>query len=401
MLDRPSNQDQRQALQRFVVANRDLAKLEALAKRFPIFEALGAVRAERKHSNFLGFLLDPKGSHGLGDRFLKRFLQAALEIRPSVAPLAPIDIDLLDLSQAELRIEHEGIDVLIRDSPSHLSVIIENKIDTTQHSDQLAKYYERELKHYPKRTIFGIYLTLDKEEPENIKYAPVSHSDIRTLLNEVSAAPDLRIEQEVQFALGQYTDVLGRHFMAAEQIKALCEKLYRQHKQAIDLIISHLPDPRAAIRERLKELVEASSTLILDDSSGYVRFIPKSLDLPYFNGGWGWTSTKRFLLFEFKTTQTSAVLSILMGPGDPERRKHIHQFALADKKTFQTDKKLYDKWQSRYRKPFVEGLDSGIEQGQLIQEVESKWQEFVESDLPRIEQKFLAHQWPEIPTPKT
>jgi hypothetical protein len=217
MQDTPSiSHDQQQALQRFVVANRDLAELEALAKRFNIFEALGVVRAERKHSNFLGFLLDPRGSHGMGDRFLKRFIQTALEIEPAVARITPIDIDVCDFSQAEVRIEHDGIDVLIRDSQNHICVIVENKIDTSQHSDQLARYHRLVSRHHPKSTVFGIYLTLDGEAPENDKYVPISHAKIRTLLDAVCDAPDLRIEPEVRFALRQYTDVLGRHFMADE-----------------------------------------------------------------------------------------------------------------------------------------------------------------------------------------
>jgi hypothetical protein len=100
----PVNRDQQTALQQFVVANRDLAELEVLANRFKIFEAPGVVRAERKHSNFLGFLLDPKGNHGLGDRFLKGFIQSALANQPSVSALTPIDIDLFDLSRSEVLI---------------------------------------------------------------------------------------------------------------------------------------------------------------------------------------------------------------------------------------------------------------------------------------------------------
>jgi hypothetical protein len=158
-----------------------------------------------------------------------------------------------------------------------------------------------------------------------------------------------------------------------------------------------LPNQRAAVRERLKEIIEADDALILDDcTEAFVRFIPKALDLPYFNGGNGWTSTKRLLLFEFRITPKSVVLFIIMGPGDPQRRKHIHEFALADK-AFQVEQKFYDKYQSLYKKPFVDELDGGIDQEQLIHTIESKWQEFVENDLPRIEQKFLAHQWPEDP----
>ncbi len=311
-------------------------------------------------------------------------------------PLTPIEIDLLDLSEAEILFEHDNIDVLIRDDQNHISVIVENKIDSTQHSDQLAKYYRRESARYPRRRVFGIYLTIDGDEPDNEHYASISHSAISELLAELFRAPDLHFDPEVQFALKQYSEVLGRHFMADEQIRSLCEKLYRQHKQAIDLIVSHLPKPKAIVCERLKALIEAESKLILDECSrAYIRFIPKVLDIPYFKCGSGWTSSKRVFLFEFQIRDKSVLLIIQMGPGDTERRKYIHDFVLANKEAFQIEKKFSELWESLFKKIIVGGLDSGIDPEQLIQEIDSKWQEFLEIDLPRIEQAFLAHQWPE------
>lgn len=56
----------RQALTALVVDNSDLERLEALLDQFNIFEALGAVRVELRHSDFLAFLLNPKQSHRLG-----------------------------------------------------------------------------------------------------------------------------------------------------------------------------------------------------------------------------------------------------------------------------------------------------------------------------------------------
>jgi hypothetical protein len=339
--------------------------------------------------------LNPRESHGLGDRFLKRFLQASLDYPPKVQPITPIEIDLLDLSDAEILFEHDNIDLLIRDDLNDISVIIENKVDSTQHSNQLSKYYQRESARYPRNRVFGIYLTIDGEEPEGDYYSSISHSVIPELLAELLRAPGLHIDPEVQFALRQYTDVLGRHFMADQKIKTLCEKLYKQHKQAIDLIVSHLPKPKAIASARLKELVEAESNLILDDCSrAYIRFIPKSLDLPYFNCGKEWTSSKRVFLFEFQIRDTSVLLIIQMGPGDPERRKYIHDFVLANKEVFQIEKKFSELWESLFRKVIVGKLDSGIDQEELIKLIESKWQEFLEDDLPRIEKAFQAHQWP-------
>lgn len=55
----------KRALENFVTGNRDLAALEALVSRFIIFDALGVVNAELRHSSFLAFLLNPKENHGL------------------------------------------------------------------------------------------------------------------------------------------------------------------------------------------------------------------------------------------------------------------------------------------------------------------------------------------------
>ena len=50
--------------------------------RFNLFEALGAFRAELRHSNFLAFLLSPSRSHGLGEAPLLLFLRAVLAKMP-------------------------------------------------------------------------------------------------------------------------------------------------------------------------------------------------------------------------------------------------------------------------------------------------------------------------------
>ena len=52
-------------LEALIVDNPDLERLEALLEQFNIFEALGAVRVELRHSDFLAFLLNPNQSHGL------------------------------------------------------------------------------------------------------------------------------------------------------------------------------------------------------------------------------------------------------------------------------------------------------------------------------------------------
>jgi len=56
-----------QVLEALVVNNPDLERLEALLEQFNIFEALGMVRQELRHSDFLAFLCNPSAPHGVGD----------------------------------------------------------------------------------------------------------------------------------------------------------------------------------------------------------------------------------------------------------------------------------------------------------------------------------------------
>jgi hypothetical protein len=59
----------------FLLKNEDFDKLDLGLKNPNIFQILKISKNEIRHSNFLSWLLDPEGSHKLGDIFLKRFLR--------------------------------------------------------------------------------------------------------------------------------------------------------------------------------------------------------------------------------------------------------------------------------------------------------------------------------------
>ena len=55
-------QEQMRQIEAFVVDNPQLEQLEALIAEFNIFEAMGVVRQELRHSDFLAFMLNPQAS---------------------------------------------------------------------------------------------------------------------------------------------------------------------------------------------------------------------------------------------------------------------------------------------------------------------------------------------------
>jgi PD-(D/E)XK nuclease superfamily len=96
----------------------ELVQLEALLSRFNIFRVLKAEHHEIRHSNMLAWLFDPDETHGLGDRFLRRFLMRVVHdaetgsIKRLDLP-SPIEIDSLDIEYVEVARESDNIDLLL------------------------------------------------------------------------------------------------------------------------------------------------------------------------------------------------------------------------------------------------------------------------------------------------
>ena len=84
---------------------------------------------EVKHSKFIASLLDPKGLHYQGDLFLREFVNAC-----GISDFG------LDTSNAQVFREYENIDIYITDGNKH--IIIENKLWTGDHDEQIARYIQ-------------------------------------------------------------------------------------------------------------------------------------------------------------------------------------------------------------------------------------------------------------------
>ena len=68
------------ALRDFLLDEDCLEKLIPWTGKFNIFDVLKISRTEIRHSNMLGWLLDPNENHGLGDKFLKALFKIVLNI---------------------------------------------------------------------------------------------------------------------------------------------------------------------------------------------------------------------------------------------------------------------------------------------------------------------------------
>ena len=129
-----------------IILQQEKVKKEESRKRgeqFNIFEVLGVQTSEvRLHSAFLSELLNPQGDHGLGDKFLKAFVEEiVLNCKDfsfdsnSAQVITELNIGTI----SEDYKEGGRIDILIQDNNNHV-IIIENKIYAGDQPCQLLRY---------------------------------------------------------------------------------------------------------------------------------------------------------------------------------------------------------------------------------------------------------------------
>ena len=253
--------DDRDALACFVVENDDLERLEGQLADFNLFEAIGAVRQELRHSDFLSFLLNPNGNHGLGDRFLKRFLERVLFEAPN-QPISPVEIDVSDFLDTEIRREWRSIDILVYNKSARLVCAIENKVDSGESDGQLARYRETLAREFPNEQMLFVFLTPGGDEPSDSAYIPISYSEVGEIADSICEMYGSTLGVDVVTIMRHYTTMLRRHIVADSDVADLCQRIYRKHKQALDLIFEHRPDQLWDIFEELKRLIAQSANHI-------------------------------------------------------------------------------------------------------------------------------------------
>ncbi len=155
------------------------------ASNFNIFKILKIHKYEViTHSPFLANLLDIHGTHHQGNLFYKNFLEIInpfpqeLKVNDFIPPEHKFDSLWLE---TEKIIIGGRLDILIQnyDSQNRFAIVIENKIGTGEHDEQLTTYYDFLTKNFEKFLL--IYLTISGNEnsslsKENKGFIQISYS---------------------------------------------------------------------------------------------------------------------------------------------------------------------------------------------------------------------------------
>lgn len=296
-----SNIKEQELLENFI-CDSNLKELESLFNQFNIFDCLRLTRTEIRHSNFLAWLFDPNETHRLKDYFLKQFLIKVLslnkkelnkingreltlfndkgeEINETYFIPSIIDIDCWDLEEIEIHRELENIDLLLVDEKNKFVLVIENKIDTCQHDNQLTRYRDYVDVQYPSneyKKLF-IYLKPQKEKVE-LPYIFVSYQVIVDLIKNLLVEIKENSNQDIVTLIKHYQEILERDIMKEENIGTICAKIYKQHKTAIDLINKY-GTPQKELGDILQEVLEEKDYLqdVVKESNSSYLCLPKDI----------------------------------------------------------------------------------------------------------------------------
>ena len=389
--------DDKLALESFLLDNEDLEKIESFVSEFNVFETLGAVHAEIRHSNVLAWLLNPKSNHGLGDSFLRLFLKHLFSNNREAikSQITFFDIEILNLDDIEIRREWNRIDLLIISKSNKLVVAIENKVEGTEHSGQLERYYDVVVKEFVKHHKLFVYLTPEGLTPSNEDdWIIFDYATIQSILEQLLKLRKSSLNTSIFDFLRQYSTILRRYIMSDSEIEKICKKIYQKHQQALDLIFQYKPDIDLEVSEIVQSIIRKQSDCILETAGKTtVRFTTKTLDKLIPAKGEGWTASKRILLFEFNNWNKRLVLRLYIGPGDSEIRNRLHEIAKQDIKLFnKSNRKMPSKWLAVYQKEFLKAKDyEDVDVEDLKGILSKKFDNFMADDCVKIERYFVSN----------
>lgn len=343
--------EQYAALERFILDNPDLERLESLSPRFNLFEFMGFYRQEGVHSQFLTWLLSPQENHGLGDGFLKRFLLQTLtrSRQTGIKTAAPLGVVLADFAAAQVYPEWpnevEGqrgyLDILILDERQKFYCAIENKVGSGEHSQQLTRYRLALEEKYPAPDFRRHYVFLSPggtsalDVEERAYWTPVDYNLVCELVEETAQSLTGLANEDLRVFLRHYTDILRRHVLDNSEIRQLARTIYIQHRDAIELIYRHKPDYLAEIQGLLAEVVSENVDGLVWDSydrdtrMSTTRFFPAEWDtFPSLKAETRWirgSLSKSFLLIEFKMTGSDFSFNITLNNQSSAESEQMRQ----------------------------------------------------------------------------
>lgn len=292
-----------------LINDEDFDRLDLGLKNPNIFEILRISKNEIRHSNFLSWLLDPNGSHKLGNIFLKRFLREVFS-SSKFNDIDQIDVEGLNLSDIEIRREWKNIDILIH--LENVIVCVENKVLSSEHSNQLSRYKSIIETEFPQHKQTFVYLNPEGissiEESEN--YHPISYEFVIDSLTRIISIYGESMNTQVKNYIKDYITIIKRELMGTDKLTTLSQKIYKNHKELFDFIIDRKPEVLDNVRSLLNSLILDKGWSLASENKYSIRFnTPGTTPFVFINKSKNGLKNRESFAFEFYLSSTKNLIS--------------------------------------------------------------------------------------------
>jgi len=375
----------------------DFLRIDASRRRFNLFDAIGAQRAELRHSNFLSFLLSPEQNHGLGVRLLRPLLRCVLEKMPNKErPVSSLQIAIADLEETTIFRELEYVDILIVVRELKFVILIENKVGSKESRGQLERYKTFVKRKYSDWHKVFVFLTPTGENASDSEYLSLSYSELAKLIDDIRGKnAETILGPEIKLILDHYTQMLRRHIVDDSELKDIAIRIYQKHSDALDFIFKNKPQGTSLL-PIAQSLAKAQDGLTEDrHTESMFRFAPTQWSqFPVLNScpQSSWTKTGRNVLFEIKSFKYDGeyydrlLLSLILGPSETNLRHSIFDAIHSRKAVFRNaSKSIGQSWVTVFSCELLNEAEAeNMDDAEKRSRIEENWNTFKSENLPRL-----------------
>ena len=227
--------------------SKQISQVEEINQSFNIFKILKLQEYEVRHSAFLSWLFNPKGSHGLGQNFANNFFHECFEDSfdgdCSTITSVKTEVAISGEEQKEKGTDRRRIDILIEGDK--FTCTIENKYGSSENKKQCLDYREyiegrRNSKDEPNGGNYPVkdgwknyFVFLDIEKPDNFDkehtdtygdYVFIDYQAIKEILKKLIESKN-KEKLEITF-IQHYIDILEEKYVKlTPEFEEICQKI--------------------------------------------------------------------------------------------------------------------------------------------------------------------------------